>query len=208
MAKSVENDTVAAYTNKQNRDAADSSLTHTNEESECGIGIVIQRFVKAKFAGVLFTADAITGRDDKMVGNYVHGEGEKLVSGAENAEVFSIGAIRYSYEGPEEFRKYAKELGNYGKAIRRLYGMPMDIEWAVAGGKVYILQARPITTLRRMNMDTYDVNGTRSGYKMLTRTNVGEIFMKPVSPMTFSVLEKINDILGLPDWLDNICGQP
>lgn len=208
VAKSVESDTVAAYAKNRNQGEADNSIANPKEEYESGIGIVIQRFVKAKYAGVLFTADAITGRDDKMVGNYVRGEGEKLVSGAENAEVFSIGAIRYSYEGPEEFRKYAKELANYCKAIRRLYGMPMDIEWAVAGEKVYILQARPITTLRRINMDTFDVNGTRSGYKMLTRTNVGEIFMKPVSPMTFSVLEKINDILGLPDWLDNICGQP
>lgn len=204
VAKSTENDTVVAYTKKQNQD----ETANPKEASESGIGIVIQRFVRAKFAGVLFTADAITGKDDKMVGNYVRGEGEKLVSGAENAEEFSIGAIRYSYDGPDEFGKYAKELGKYCKAIRKLYGIPMDIEWAVADGKVYILQARPITTLRRLDPDTYDVNGTRSGYKMLTRTNVGEIFMKPVSPMTFSVLEKINDILGLPDWLDNICGQP
>jgi pyruvate,water dikinase len=85
--------------------------------------------------------------------------------------------------------------------------MPMDIEWAVSRGKTFILQARPITTLRRIDPKTYNVNGTRSGYKLLTKTNVGEIFMKPVSPMTFSVLEKINDILGLPDWLDCICGQ-
>ena len=48
VAKSVENDTVAAYTNKQNRDAADSSVTHSKEEPKSGIGIVIQRFVKAK----------------------------------------------------------------------------------------------------------------------------------------------------------------
>ena len=57
-------------------------------------------------------------------------------------------------------------------------------------------------------MDTYQVNGTLSGYKMLTRTNVGEIFLKPISPMTFFVLEKINEMLGIPDWLENIYGQP
>ena len=172
------------------------------------ISIVIQRFIRAEFAGVLFTADAITGKDEVMVGNYVHGAGEKLVSGTENAQVFTLGAIRYSYDGPNEFAPYAKRLAAYGKTIRNLYGMPMDIEWAVAGGKVYILQARPITTLQRANLDTYDVNGTRSSCKLLTRTNVGEIFMKPVSPMTFSALEKINEILGMPQWLDNVAGQP
>ena len=172
-----------------------------------GVGVVIQRFVKPEYAGVVFTSDVITGRDEELVGNYVRGEGEQLVSGVANAEEFRINAIQYEYKGPAEFAPYAKKLGRYCTEIRRLYGVPMDIEWAVSGGVVYILQARPITTLRRLNPDTYEVNGTKSGYKLLTRTNVGEIFMKPVSPMTFSVLEKINGMLGLPDWLDNINGQ-
>ncbi|MBR4556008.1 MAG: hypothetical protein IKO15_00875 [Clostridiales bacterium] len=178
-----------------------------NDAAGEGIGIVIQEFVKPDFAGVIFTSDIITGRDDKIVGNYVHGEGEKLVSGSENAEEFRIGVMNYSYEGNPELAPYAGLLRKYTLAIKAFYGMPMDIEWAVSRGKTYILQARPITTLRRIDPKTYDVNGTRSGYKLLTKTNVGEIFMKPVSPMTFSVLEKINDILGLPDWLDCICGQ-
>lgn len=176
-------------------------------DSSEGVAVVIQRFVKPQFAGVVFTSDVITGKDEELVGNYVKGEGEQLVSGAANAEEFRINAIKYAYKGLSEFEPYAKKLGRYCMEIRRLYGMPMDIEWAVSGGRVYILQARPITTLRRLNPETYEVNGTKSGYKLLTRTNVGEIFMKPVSPMTFSVLEKINGFLGLPDWLDNINGQ-
>jgi len=178
-----------------------------NDETSEGIGVVIQEFVKPDFAGVIFTSDIITGKDDKIVGNYVHGEGEKLVSGSENAEEFRIGAIDKTFEGNSEIAPYAKTLRKYSLAIRSFYGLPMDIEWAVANHKVYILQARPITTLRRLDPENYNINGTRSGYKLLTKTNVGEIFMKPVSPMTFSVLEKINDVLGLPDWLDNINGQ-
>ena len=178
-----------------------------NDETSEGIGVVIQEFVKPDFAGVIFTSDIITGKDDKIIGNYVYGEGEKLVSGSENAEEFRIGAIDKTFEGNSEIAPYAKTLRKYSLAIRSFYGLPMDIEWAVANRKVYILQARPITTLRRLDPENYDINGTRSGYKLLTKTNVGEIFMKPVSPMTFSVLEKINDVLGLPDWLDNINGQ-
>ena len=173
-----------------------------------GIAVVIQKFVVPTFAGVVFTSDPLTGKDDKMTGNLVRGDGEDLVSGNKNADVFYIGTSTNFFEGPEDFKKYAKELGSYCTKIRRFYGMPMDIEWAVSEGKVYILQARPITTLRRINLKTYEVNGSMSGHKLLTRTNVGEIFMKPVTPMTYSVLEKINDMLGLPDWLDNICGQP
>ncbi len=191
--------------------SADSSRveeykSHNGAAGE-GIGVVIQEFVKPEFAGVIFTSDIITGKDDKIVGNYVHGEGEKLVSGSENAEEFRLGVMEYFYEGNPELAPYAKLLRKYTLAIKAFYGMPMDIEWAVSGGRTYILQARPITTLKRLDPTNYDINGTRSGCKLLTKTNVGEIFMKPVSPMTFSVLEKINEFLGLPDWLDNICGQ-
>ena len=181
--------------------------TQSFNEEDKGIAVVIQRFVKPEFAGVIFTSDAINGRDDQLVGNYVRGEGEQLVSGNADAKVFRIGVMKYAYNGDEELRKFSRILRRYCLKIRRYYKMPMDIEWAVSGGKVYILQARPITTLQRLRMDSYDINGSRSGLKLLTRTNVGEIFMKPVSPMTFSVLELINDMLGLPDWLDNICGQ-
>ena len=187
--------------------SADNARVKAYSEASEGVGVVIQRFVKPQFAGVVFTSDVITGKDEELVGNYVHGDGEQLVSGASNAEEFRINAIKFAYSGPDEMKPYAKTLGKNCMEIRRLYGMPMDIEWAVSDGRVYILQARPITTLRRLNPQTYEVNGTKSGYKLLTRTNVGEIFMKPVSPMTFSVLEKINGMLGLPDWLDNINGQ-
>ncbi|MBE5862873.1 MAG: hypothetical protein E7295_08485 [Lachnospiraceae bacterium] len=175
-----------------------------------GMAVVIQRFVKPEYAGVVFTSDPISGRDDVMIGNFVAGEGEKLVSGQENATEFTIRTDTLVYEegNASPMARYGKTLGKYCRSIRSHYGMPMDIEWAVSRGKVYILQARPITTLRRLNMDTYEVNGSLSGRKLLTRTNVGEIFLNSVSPMTFSVLEKINGLLGLPDWLDNVCGQP
>ena len=218
VAASAGNANVRAYARRQAEGAniqapaegADDLAARAGDETrrDFEIAIVIQRFVRAKYAGVLFTADAITGKDEKMIGNYVCGAGEKLVSGAENAQEFKINAIRYAYEGPAEFAPYAKKLGKYCKIIRNLYGTPMDVEWAVAGGKVFVLQARPVTTLQRLNLDRYEVNGTHSSYRLLTKTNVGEIFMKPVSPMTFSALEKINDVLGLPQWLDNICGQP
>ena len=189
------------------KNARVESYKTQNDISSEGIGVVIQEFIKADYAGVIFTSDALTGKDDYIIGNYVHGEGEKLVSGTENAEEFRIGALEYSYEGNPELSPYAKTLRKYSLAIRFFYGVPMDIEWAVKGRKVYILQARPITTLTRLDIKNYDVNGTRSGSKLLTKTNVGEIFMKPVSPMTFSVLEKINEFLGLPCWLENVCGQ-
>ena len=176
-------------------------------DKEDGIAVVIQRFVKPEMAGVVFTSDPISGRDEYLVGNYVRGEGELLVSGNSNASEFRINAISGEYEGPPGMKPYASRLLKSVRAIRRHYGMPMDIEWAVSGKGIYILQARPITTMRGYDISTYDVNGSKAGYKLLTKTNVGEIFMKPVSPVTYSVLQKISDMIGLPEWLDNVSGQ-
>lgn len=173
-----------------------------------GIAVVIQRFVRPEFAGVVFTADPISGNAAVMQGNYVRGEGETLVSGEKNAEEFSFDAMKFSYNGKGEFERYAKKLFKYCARIRDGYGCPMDIEWAVSGGKVYILQARPITSLKRMDKESFKVNGSLSGEYLLSKTNVGEIFMRPVSPMTFSVLEIICEMLGMPCFIDNVCGQP
>lgn len=178
------------------------------DNSNTGIAIVVQEFIEAEFAGVLFTSDALTQSADTMVCNFVKGAGEALVSGAQNAYEFRINAIRFCYEGDDAMRPYAHKLFNYASIIRNHYGVPMDIEWAVSAGKVHILQARPITTLRRANPDTYEVNGSKAGRYLLTRTNVGEIFMKPLSPMTYSILEEINKLVGIPHALDTICGQP
>lgn len=173
-----------------------------------GIGAVIQRFVKPQFAGVVFTADPISGSSGVMTGNYVRGEGEALVSGEKNAEEFSFNAMKYAYSGSGEFEKYAKRLYKYCSQIRNEYGRPMDIEWAVSDGKVYILQARPITSLKRIDRDSFTVNGSLAGKYLLSKTNVGEIFMRPVSPMTYSVLEIICEAMGMPCFIDNVCGQP
>lgn len=176
-------------------------------EDSCGIAVVIQRFVKPEFAGVVFTSNPVSSSAAEMSGNYVKGEGEALVSGEKNAEEFSFNAMKFSYTGNKEFERYAKKLFKFCEKIRNGYGRPMDIEWAVSRGTVYILQARPITTLKRIDRDSFKINGSLGGEYLLSKTNVGEIFMRPVSPMTFSVLEMICSALGMPCFIDNICGQ-
>lgn len=50
------------------------------------------------------------------------------------------------------------KLSKSGLKIEKHYKMPMDIEWAVKDGKVYILQARAITTLNKDSLDKYEEN--------------------------------------------------
>ena len=172
-----------------------------------GIAVVIQEFVKADIAGVIFTADPVSGSSARMTGNYVKGEGELLVSGVADAKEFFFDTMKYAYNGDVEFLPYAKKLYRYSKKIRDLWGCETDIEWAISDGKLYILQARPITTITRGDEMLYDLNGSYAGDFLMTRTNVGEIFGMPVSPVTYSVQDKICDSVAMPHFIDNICGQ-
>lgn len=171
-----------------------------------GIGVVIQRFVSPEFAGVLFTADPMTAGTGYMSGSYVRGVGEALVSGEKCDGSFRINAVKYSYDGAAELEKYAKRLyANAAKAVR-IFGCPQDIEWAASGGKLYILQARPITTLYRNDRDKFLINDSLCGDFLLSKTNVGEIFLRPVSPATYGIICGITDFLGIP-LISNVCGQ-
>jgi len=58
----------------------------------------------------------------------------------------------------EEFR--VKELAKYGKVIEQHYKKPMDIEWGIERNKLYILQARPITTLKKEHKKESELKGT------------------------------------------------
>lgn len=183
------------------------SVYRENTESTAGeMGVVIERFIRPDYAGVLFTADIITGSSAVMRGNYVRGCGEALVSGTSDAGSFSFDAIRYKYTGDAEFLPNARKLYRHSVRIRKLFSGPQDIEWAVSGSRVYILQSRPITTLNSHDEERYDINDSLSGEYLFSKTNVGEIFMQPVSPATHSVLCSVFDMLGIP-LIANIYGQ-
>lgn len=171
-----------------------------------GIGVVIQRFISPEFAGVLFTADPVTAGTGYMSGSYVRGVGEALVSGEKCDGSFRINAVKYSYDGASELAKYAGRLYKNAAKTVRIFGCPQDIEWAAGGGKLYILQARPITALYHNDRKKFLINDSLCGDYLLSKTNVGEIFLRPVSPATYGMLCGITDFLGIP-LISNVCGQ-
>jgi pyruvate,water dikinase len=142
--------------------------------ADLGMAVVVQRMVNADIAGVLFTMDAVQGRRDRMVVEAVIGLGEAAVSGAVTPDHYVLkrdGRIRKAHvheqpyaivareEGgvverelsPEEggARKASDELlaqlARLGDDLEQRVGVPQDIEWAVEGGELYVLQARPVT---------------------------------------------------------------
>lgn len=152
------------------------------------VAVVIQKMVEPDHAGVLFTVDPLNGDFSRMVGNFVEGIGEKLVSGQVSAQEFSISRPAGKYSGPEMIKKPAGGLYQMAKNIENLMGCPQDIEWAVARGKVYILQARPITTLNGFDPVNAVWNDSMKGNFLWSATNLMEASPNVLTPFTASLL--------------------
>jgi pyruvate, water dikinase len=141
---------------------------------DLGMAVVVQRMVRADVAGVLFTCDPVRGRRDRMVVEAVLGLGEAAVSGQVTPDHYILkrdGTVRKAHVARQPFAVVPiegggvgeRELGEEGgepklgeehlRALARLgddleqrLGGPQDIEWALEGGELYVLQARPVTT--------------------------------------------------------------
>ncbi|MGN0690781.1 MAG: PEP/pyruvate-binding domain-containing protein, partial [Oscillospiraceae bacterium] len=170
------------------------------------IGAVIQRYIPPEYAGVLFTADPVTAGTGYMSGSFVRGAGEALVSGEKCDGSFRINAVSFAYEGPAELEKFGKRLHDCAAKAVHIFGCPQDIEWAVRGNRLYILQARPITTIHHNDRESFLINDSLCGDYLLSKTNVGEIFLRPVSPATYGIISGVTDFLGIP-LIADVCGQ-
>ena len=140
---------------------------------DVALAVVVQRMIPADAAGVAFTLDPVTGLG-RVVIESAWGLGEVVVSGAVTPDSFAVERGRIverntgdkciridmtatgetaTTEIPGEQRRRASLADRDVVAVARLaeqvehhYGRPMDVEWALAGGKPWLLQARPITT--------------------------------------------------------------
>ncbi|KAK1124993.1 hypothetical protein K0M31_006330 [Melipona bicolor] len=88
----------------------------------------------------------------------------------------------------------ALRLAAIGMDLEMLFGSARDIEWAVVNENIYLLQARPITTLYTWTDFelTHELDsGVPSDIDMFTFANVGEVFPYPLSPLAISMTVKI-----------------
>lgn len=128
--------------------------THNDIGHAVSLAVVIQQMVDADAAGVLFTANPRTGRRDETVVDAAAGLGEALVSGQVTPDTFTVetatGEIRERVPAGAEASvtdEHLRGLVALGRRIVELYDEPMDVEWAREGDDLYVLQARPITSL-------------------------------------------------------------
>lgn len=144
---------------------------------QVALSVVVQQMVLPEVSGILFTADPVSGHRSIISIDAGYGLGEALVAGLVEADLYRVDkrtqqivtvqtgdkqiAIRPLPDGgtfqetiPEADRRrrvlsdaQAVQLAALGARIERHYGRPQDIEWALAGGRFYVVQSRPITTL-------------------------------------------------------------
>ena len=113
------------------------------------MAVLVQKMVPAEAAGVAFTANPITG-DAEVLVSAVKGLGDRLVSGETSPDEWvvrgdCVSCVR-SPEGALD-RSQVGAIAEQARAVEDLFGSPQDVEWAIANGELFVLQARPITAL-------------------------------------------------------------
>ena len=186
---------------------------------DVALAVTVQQLVPADVAGILFTANPMTGTREQIVINAAWGLGEAIVSGHVTPDTFLVNKQTGELESqeiadkkvmtvrltegtheepvPSGRRQQAAltefqviELSKLGIQIELIFARPMDIEWALQHGHFYILQARPITVLPETRL-TLDWTLPRPKGKYWRR-NVIELLPDPLSPLFAT--------LGLPAW--------
>ncbi len=162
------------------------------------MAVIVQRLVRPDFAGVLFTADPISGDLMKMPGNYVHNLAERLAAGESNAESFSFDRQSGRYQGPDELRKSARRLCRLALRLDSELGTTLDVEWAVSRGRVWILQARPIASMREFNPVSGEINSSLLGDFVWSNGNASEVHPEVQTVLTWSLFRLWGE--GYGDW--------
>ena len=193
------------------------------------LAVVVQRMVNATVAGVLFTANPLTGRRHQAVIDANPGLGEAVVSGAVNPDHFVINAVSgeiierrlgekrllirvLSGGGTERIESGEQSklssltdeqlaaLAKLGMQVEAHFRVPQDIEWAIdSEGKIWLTQARPITTLFPLPADAPSPEESVRVYLSL---NVAQGVYGPLTPMGLAFMRL------LPGSLAALAGFP
>src|ERR1017187_3023688 len=114
------------------------------------MAVLVQEMVEASHAGVVFTADPLTGATDRLVVECVGGLGEGLVQGTVQPERVVVekrtGRVLASSENKLLSSATLENLCDLARQIERIFGVPQDIERAPRDSKLFLLQSRPTTT--------------------------------------------------------------
>jgi phosphohistidine swiveling domain-containing protein len=146
-------------------------------QDEVAMAVVVQLMVPSDVSGILFTANPATGERSEMIINASFGLGEAVVGGQVTPDTYIVDrqscAVKETIIGSKEQQIVAdgedgtrlediaadvrgqsslssdaiSELAGLALRAEAHFGIPQDIEWAFADGRLWMLQSRPITNL-------------------------------------------------------------
>ncbi len=127
-------------------------LQHGFDPRRVRMAVVVQKMLFPRAAGVLFTADPVTGNRKVSAIEAVFGLGEALVSGRVNADRYKVRDGQVLEKVERQGREVLTEaqivrLERLGRRIEGHFGQPQDIEWCWVEDDLHVVQSRPITTL-------------------------------------------------------------
>jgi pyruvate,water dikinase len=167
------------------------------DQGPARMSVVVQRMVDSRVAGVVFTADPVSGRRNCLVVDAVAGQGERLVSGQAEPDRFRLARdgslLRASAQGERPLldAQQLRALAAGALTAEAALGQPLDLEWAIdARGKIFWLQARPITALPP---DPNELDRMQSPADHYTSGNIGECMPGAITPLSFSTVWWAND---------------
>ncbi|HZO74573.1 MAG TPA: PEP/pyruvate-binding domain-containing protein [Ktedonobacteraceae bacterium] len=186
------------------------------------LAVVVQRMIDVAVAGVLFTANPLTGRRRQAVIDASPGLGEAVVSGATNPDHFVVNTISGEIverrlgdkrvviqavpgggtrriERAEQSDhacltdEQVRELAQLGAKVEAHYQAPQDTEWAIdTSGKLWLTQARPITTLYPLPANAPQSDDVLRVYFSF---NVAQGVYQPITPMGLAFFRLIASAL-------------
>ncbi|MFF5084936.1 PEP/pyruvate-binding domain-containing protein [Actinoplanes sp. NPDC000266] len=150
------------------------------------LAVVVQRMVDADVAGVLFTANPLTGNRSEMTVDAAAGSGPAVVDGSGPVDHYVLGAEPLTPDGGGCLPSAAlATLRVVGERLQSHFGVPQDVEWAFdAAGELWLLQSRAITTLFPLPPVTGDL-------RVYLEFGHVQGMLQPVTPMGMSTLKAL-----------------
>ncbi|MGK5739423.1 PEP/pyruvate-binding domain-containing protein [Micromonospora sp. URMC 103] len=159
---------------------------HDIDHATVRMAVVVQRMVAPAVAGVLFTANPVTGSRSETVVEAAAGPGTSVVDGGGDVDRYVLDGSPRPVEGVLTADQL-DELRRAGERLQRRLGGPQDVEWAYdRAGVLWLLQSRPITTLFPLPPATDDPEP-----RLYLEFGHVQGMLRPVTPMGMSTLKAV-----------------
>lgn len=173
VRKSYEKETIRAYREALLRKSGEAPSVVPEDHASRTAPVLVQEMLHPDMAGVAFSSNP-TGLLNEIVLVVGEGLGDAVVEDRADTTTYYYNKddALYYYEtqgaSPTLETGVLENLWDLVKRVEELYGRPMDIEYAVCGTEVYLLQARPITTFRGKDLIVLDSSNIVESYPDLT----------------------------------------